>query len=844
MTNPSTPFPFWSGNEAEQDRLRYAIQAAQLGTWNLDVGRQQLWWDERCRELYGFQGEDVIAYQQLLALVHADDQPLVDEAIKAALDLSSSGHYDVQFRTVDTPDNLPRWLHAQGQAYVDILGAAYRLSGVVQDITAQVQTRQQLEISKARFRSIVLNSPIPTVLFVGREMVIDTVNEPMLQIWGKDESVTGQVLQQVMPEVVSQLLLERLRRIYDTGDVDQASQARVVVDGHRQDAWYNFSYSPVYTQDGTIFGFINTATDVTGEVLALRELQRSEIRFRSLIEEAPVATCLLMGHNLRIEVANESILTAFGREKDVIGLPLIEALPQLRNQPFLAMLGEIISSGLPYSAQGARADYFIDGLEGAYYVDFTAKPLIHEQGDVYAILLMATDVTQQVLAQQVIKRSEAQKTFLLHLTDQLRTLSTPEAVYYQAACLLGTYLGASRVGYVTLQGSGETAPVGKQYTNEVAVLSEDCHSDVFGPILPELLAGRTVIYADIATDPALTEEQKQTHLTLQTGATVNKPMLLEGNLSAILFVHFEQAHTWTTDELMLLDEACARLIIAADRAVAEQALRESEHRYRLLSEELEHRVQQRTSELVQTNQDLKRSNENLQQFAYIASHDLQEPLRKIQSFGDIVLTQTDTPLDEQSRFMLKRMIDAGNRMSALVSDLLAFSRIKTRQETFGEVSLQKVIAKVLDTLDLAIEQTKASIHLQALPRINGDETQLGQLFQNLLSNALKFIPLDRNPIISITVEQRNRAELQPELHPSSQADEFYEINVTDNGIGFDPKYLARIFQVFQRLHGKNHYPGTGIGLAICQRVVDNHGGAITASSQVGQGATFTIYLPK
>ncbi|MEZ0486424.1 PAS domain-containing sensor histidine kinase [Fibrella aquatica] len=248
-------------------------------------------------------------------------------------------------------------------------------------------------------------------------------------------------------------------------------------------------------------------------------------------------------------------------------------------------------------------------------------------------------------------------------------------------------------------------------------------------------------------------------------------------------------------------------------------------------------------QLEQTIDELKRSNANLEQFAYVASHDLQEPLRKIQSFGDVLQHKYSGILEEEGVGLITRMQVAANRMSGLIRDLLAYSRLATRTDNVRTVSLPHVLARVLDDLDMSVQETAAVIHAGHLPVVTGDEMQLRQLFQNLLSNALKFKPLNSHPIIRI-VSQRITADALPVGVVPIRTSMYYEcIELTDNGIGFDQKYVDRIFQVFQRLHGRSQYEGTGIGLAIVQKVVENHGGAVTATSQPGQGATFAIYLP-
>lgn len=240
--------------------------------------------------------------------------------------------------------------------------------------------------------------------------------------------------------------------------------------------------------------------------------------------------------------------------------------------------------------------------------------------------------------------------------------------------------------------------------------------------------------------------------------------------------------------------------------------------------------------------ELKRSNTNLEQFAYVASHDLQEPLRKIQQFGDLLKNgysqQLGTGID-----YLERIQAAARRMSALIKDLLDYSQLTTHEQPTGLVNLSVVLQRVLADLEIVIEQTGAVVDVADLPTLEGDDSQLGQLFQNLLSNALKFGRTDVPPHIQIRCRAIGAEQLPASVVPTRLAPRYYQIDVVDNGIGFEQQYAQRIFQVFQRLHGKNQYAGTGIGLAICERVVAKHGGVITAHSQPGQGATFSVCLP-
>ncbi len=241
-------------------------------------------------------------------------------------------------------------------------------------------------------------------------------------------------------------------------------------------------------------------------------------------------------------------------------------------------------------------------------------------------------------------------------------------------------------------------------------------------------------------------------------------------------------------------------------------------------------------------EELNRSNNSLQQFNYIASHDLQEPLRKVQQFGDLLENEYGPSLGPGIDY-LKRMQSAANRMSTLIKDLLSFSRISTWQKKTASISLTEVVREALLDLELLVEETRAVVDIGPLPTVEGDAMQLGQLFQNLLANALKFHQENVAPVIRINSQLVALKDVPASVRPVQQAPQYHRIDVADNGIGFDEKYLDRIFQVFQRLHSKSEFAGTGIGLAICEQVAANHGGAITAISQPGQGATFSIYLP-
>ncbi|MEM9266004.1 MAG: PAS domain-containing protein [Cyanobacteria bacterium P01_F01_bin.13] len=274
------------------------------------------------------------------------------------------------------------------------------------------------------------------------------------------------------------------------------------------------------------------------------------------------------------------------------------------------------------------------------------------------------------------------------------------------------------------------------------------------------------------------------------------------------------------------DAGNAKRMIGTHTNITER--KQAEDELRLLNERLEINVQERTQELQQRAQDLERSNAELEQFAYVASHDLQEPLRTISSYTELLAEEYGDRLDGEANEYVDFIIDGATRMQQLIKDLLTFSRVGTRGKEFAPISCEIVVQKVLANLKLAIEECQGIVTYDALPTVFADESQIQQLFQNLISNALKFRSQETPCIqISATLKQNE-----------------WRFCIRDNGIGIDPEYFEQIFEIFQRLHTRRHYGGTGIGLAICRKIVQRHGGRIWIESTQGQGASFYFTLPK
>ena len=361
---------------------------------------------------------------------------------------------------------------------------------------------------------------------------------------------------------------------------------------------------------------------------------------------------------------------------------------------------------------------------------------------------------------------------------------------------------------------------------------------------------KALTHADIEMQPqfkALWEREKDE--LEQLGAELFIPVLAKKELLGVIILGAKKSELhYSNDDVSTLITLANQTAVAIENARLFWQLEGMVEALSVAHDELEIRVQERTSQLATANEalqaenierlraeesiqryamELERSNKELQQFAYVASHDLQEPLRMVASFLQLLERRYSEKLDKNAKDYIFYAVDGAKRMQTLILDLLEYSRVGTRGKTFSETDLNEVMQQAKYNLKVSINENKAKISWDALPMVMGDDTQLTQVFQNLIGNAIKFCGA-QSPKINITSKPTNGN---------------YEIMVKDNGIGIDPRYAERIFLIFQRLHNREDYPGNGIGLAICKRIVERHGGTIWVESQAEEGSTFHFTLP-
>jgi signal transduction histidine kinase len=343
------------------------------------------------------------------------------------------------------------------------------------------------------------------------------------------------------------------------------------------------------------------------------------------------------------------------------------------------------------------------------------------------------------------------------------------------------------------------------------------------PLRKRVLAERTAHQMTL-TQPGIDSTEREHMQGADIKTLLLLPVVFQDRVIGLIEITDSQAERVFTDhEVSVVQLLANQAAIAMENArLYEQAQREIMERKRT------------ERALARYTVELERSNEDLQQFAYVASHDLQEPLRMVTSYVQLLARRYTGKLDADADEFIHYAVDGATRMHELIRGLLAYSRVGTHGDPFEPTDCQMVLEQVLDNLQVAIEEKAAGVTYDPLPTVMADATQLGQLFQNLVSNSIKFHG-DQPPRIHVSAERQ--VSESPEEAPH------WLFSVQDNGIGIEPQYLERVFVIFQRLHPRESYPGTGMGLTICKRIVERHGGRIWAESVPGRGSTFYFTLP-
>lgn len=508
--------------------------------------------------------------------------------------------------------------------------------------------------------------------------------------------------------------------------------------------------------------------------------------------QAPVAICIVSGSNYKIELVNERMLEFLGRTPDIIGLPIEQTLTEAKKQGLIAILDQVNKTREPFYVSNFPAVILINGVRETRYFSLIFKPyfLALEDKEPNSIFCVAHNITEQVLALQKLDE-EKQRTSLALEVGELGMLSTD----------WGKNLANADKRANEIFGFSESHPL-EDYINRIHPHDRSIRKDA-------LAKGKQGGHFDFEVRLVLDDG---TILWMRSRGFIQKD--IEGNLRGSFGI---------VQDITAQKE----FELALQKKVEERTME----------------LELANKSLLQLNEELARSNSNLEEFTRAASHDLKEPIRKVDFFIDRLKSSLSSKLGEEEKTSFERVESATERMRLLIDDLLAYSHLTQSQREQEKIDLNDKIRLILTDLELVIKEKNAVIEIGKLPVVKGHRRQLQQLFQNLISNALKYNKADTPPRIEITAKTISGKEASIMLSSEASTKEFHLIKICDKGIGFDQTDAERIFNVFTRLHGNKEYSGTGIGLSIAKKVVENHHGYIYATGEPGKGACFSVLLP-
>ena len=850
------------------ERLDLATRSSGIGIWDWDIQKNEIVWDEEMYALYGLKpGEFGGAYEAWLHGVHPEDREPGNEISAAAV--RGEREYDTEFRVV-WPDGSVHWLKANGKVFYDNAGAPQRMVGINFDITERKQAEQKLRESEEFLR-----------------LAYEATD---LGIW-KNDLITGSVefderarihygfdtVQTTIPELMSHIHPDDVNRLGSeiaavtgpTGDGKFATEYRVIhPDGSVH--WLAVGVRVTFEGEGeerhAVMGY-GTLMDITERKLMEEKLIESEERFRIALNNSPIVV-FNQDRDLRYSWIHNPGM-GFSPEA-ILGKTDAELLSAEDAAVLTAIKQRVLKTGT-----SAREEIKATSNEQAFFYDLTVEPLRDVNGTIIGVTCVSVDITKRKQAEEALRQSQNNfaKAFDINPTALVITRNA-DGVFlninnaYTAIMgyersdiidhkvidfpiypdlevrdkLLNSYAEQGRVTNfeLTVRDKGQNLHDILVSLEPIVYNNEDCILSAFVDITglkqaqKDLRASQELLQSVIDNTPALVYSLDLEGRFL----LINRPLeKLFGHTNAEMighsraeFIEPELAEQHRINDL--------EIFRSGEPKIFEEENMEPDGRHVYLTTKFPLRdangniyavcgISTDMTERKLIEEELIRSNAELEQFAYIASHDLQEPLRAVAGMVQLLQKRYEGQLDERADEYIKHAVDAAARMQSLIQALLSYSRAQRDNQPMEQVDAGTSLQLALKNLDTSIRDNHAVITADALPRVHANPAQLTQLFQNLIGNAIKF-----------------RRDVEPQIHISAtKLTDAWQFSVRDNGIGIEPQYFERIFMIFQRLHTQREFSGTGIGLALCKKIIERHGGRIWVESEPEHGSVFHFTLP-
>ncbi|MEO6546785.1 MAG: chemotaxis protein CheB [Ferruginibacter sp.] len=631
-----------------------------------------------------------------------------------------------------------------------------------------------------------MQTPACLCIVHGPEHIFELANPLYMELIG-NRPVLGKPIREALPELKDQEFALLLDKVYQTGKSFTGKEMPINIDrgqGKMEQVYLNFNCTVLTSSKGETEGIQIFAYDVSEQIIARRKVETSATFFHDMYMNAPAFIATVQGPSYIYELVNPAYQALFV-ERELFGKPMLEALSELAAQDYKKILDDVYLTGKTFI--GKEFPIWLARKEGAglelRYFNFTNQP-IYDDGCITGIFIFGYEVTDEIIGRKILAGITAERISMLE--------AIPQCAW-------------------TASVNGDITYMNKFFYEYTGLIEEET-----------LIWGWTKVVAPTQVEEMYKKYKKLVH--------AGKDFELE----LMMKRHVDGSYRWHLLRALAIQntEGIITSWVGTSTDINDQ---------KLFSEVLEKQVAERTKSLEIAVEELGHSNKNLEQFAYIASHDLQEPLRKIQIFSSM-LNDRNLGMTENSKDLIKKIRASTERMTALINDVLNFSKLTSSALIFKAVNLNEVLKDMISDFDLLIADKNALVTFEPMPEIEAVPLQMKQLFYNLISNALKFSLKKRNPVIHISCKMMEDWEVKK--NNKLNDDLLYcELICSDNGIGFDQQFAEKIFLIFQRLHERQSYVGTGIGLALCQSIAINHGGEIYAEAVENEGAAFHILLP-